>query len=388
MSFTGNLVTVSFPDLLQLISTGGKTGMLSITKTNQKKEIYFSKGDIIYATSTNNEDELLGTLLLRRGKISKLDLQRSLSHHKMSGKKLGAVLVELKLVTPEELRECLNWQVEEIVYNLFAWESGEFEFTDDQMPSPDQITTQLNTVNVIMEGTRRIDEWMEIQKGLPQDNIILQVNPFPKVEGEISLSAEEFQIFTLINGERALPDILAVSPFGEFITSKALYSLISKDFVLKGVNKTAQLNRQKEEEFLSQILSKIYSACFVILSEIFSQKLGRQSQKLLKEKFELQKSLFPILSWSCDGINVDLSAFWKNEHNLNFETKFHQALESLNSLLLEYFGQVSSVLGTDISQQIIGEIKKTLQPLIAEHRGLAKKYEIEEELYRILRKAL
>jgi hypothetical protein len=140
-------------------------------------------------------------------------------------------------------------------------------------------------------------------------------------------------------------------------------------------------------EMLIQIISKIYSACFVILSEIFSQKIGKQSVKLLKERFELHKSLFPILGSSSDGTNVDLSCFWKSESNFNFEIKFHQALESLNSLLLEYFREVSAILGKDVSLQIVGEIKKTLPTLIAGQRGLIKKYEIEEELYRILRMA-
>ena len=52
----GNLRTVPLSDLLQLISSSGKTGMLSITREDQTREIYFMKGNIIQASSSGNEE--------------------------------------------------------------------------------------------------------------------------------------------------------------------------------------------------------------------------------------------------------------------------------------------------------------------------------------------
>ena len=60
MSFTGNLKTVAFPDILQLLSTGKKTGILVITKQNIQKEICFKDGNIIYAQSANDKDDFFG----------------------------------------------------------------------------------------------------------------------------------------------------------------------------------------------------------------------------------------------------------------------------------------------------------------------------------------
>ncbi|MGH8015728.1 MAG: DUF4388 domain-containing protein, partial [Candidatus Zixiibacteriota bacterium] len=71
MSLSGNLKTVSFSDILQLLATGKKTGVLEVNTTSRQKEIAFKNGNIIHASSLNTSEDLLGDMLLRRGKISK-----------------------------------------------------------------------------------------------------------------------------------------------------------------------------------------------------------------------------------------------------------------------------------------------------------------------------
>src|SRR3972149_11659848 len=116
MGFTGNLKTVPFPDILQLISTGKKTGRLKITRQHQSKEIFFKNGNIIYANSSNIQDDLLGNLLLKRGKISKYDLEKAVNLQETSGKKIGTILQELNVLNPLKGEECLKIQIEEVIF--------------------------------------------------------------------------------------------------------------------------------------------------------------------------------------------------------------------------------------------------------------------------------
>ena len=71
MSLSGNLKTVSFPDILQLLSTGKKTGILSVETATRKKEVAFKDGNIVHAASVNSSEDLLGNMLVNRGRISK-----------------------------------------------------------------------------------------------------------------------------------------------------------------------------------------------------------------------------------------------------------------------------------------------------------------------------
>ncbi len=169
MSLAGNLKTVSFPDILQLLATGKKTGVLQVSTAARQKEVAFRDGNIIHASSINSTEDLLGNLLLGRGKISKLDLERAIALHKQTGRQLGTTLVDMNLFDKDEIVESLRLQIEEIVYNLFSWQEGDFTFAENAAPKKLPFAVELNTMNVIMEGTRRIDEWVEIQKVLPPE---------------------------------------------------------------------------------------------------------------------------------------------------------------------------------------------------------------------------
>jgi hypothetical protein len=192
---TGNLRTVPLSDLLQLVSAAGKSGMLSVSQEGKKRQIYFMKGNIVCATASGSEDELLGNLILTQKKIPRSELERALSLQKLTRRRLGSLLQEMGLLSREELVKLLRFQVEEIVYNLFGWNSGEFTFYEGESPPPELVTTQLNTMNVIMEGTRRIDEWIQIQQILPSDEVRLQMVKNPKLKSNtVTMSVGELQL--------------------------------------------------------------------------------------------------------------------------------------------------------------------------------------------------
>jgi len=284
MSFTGNLKTVAFPDILQLLSTGKKTGILVITKGNIQKEICFKDGNIIYAQSRNDQDDFLGSMLLKQGRISKVDLERALYLHKTTGKKMGMVLVDMELFNRNEIAACLKLQIEEIVYNLFSWREGEFVFQEGKLPQDKDFFTELNTMNILMEGTRRIDEWLQIQKGLPKDNEIIKVTLNPNIKsGEVTLTLDQFQILSLIDGERTMADIVADSPMGEFITSRGVYQLLNAGLIeVTGVRAPKLKEEPSDDENLWWLLLKLYSACFATIKRNLEKKLGADNGRINK----------------------------------------------------------------------------------------------------------
>ena len=115
MSLSGNLKTVSFSDILQLLASGRKTGLLEVKTATRQKEVAFKDGNIIYASSVNSAEDLLGNMLLRRGRISKSDLERAIALHKQTGRQLGTTLIDMNLFDKNEIAECLRQQIEEIV---------------------------------------------------------------------------------------------------------------------------------------------------------------------------------------------------------------------------------------------------------------------------------
>ncbi|MGB2768158.1 MAG: DUF4388 domain-containing protein [Candidatus Zixiibacteriota bacterium] len=385
---TGNLQTVPLSDLLQLITTSAKTGMLSICRSEQKREIYFRKGAVIFASSSGSEEQLLGNLVLSRKKISKADLERALSIQKLTGKKLGTVLLEMTKLTKEELLSFLRIQVEEIVYNLFGWNSGEFVFYDGKPPPAGQVTAELNTMNLIMEGSRRIDEWIKIREVLPPEEKILEIVTDPTTKsGSVELTLDDLRLFPLIDGDRSISELLQASTAGEFFTRKALANFISLGLVRAGDRKTAVRPKMSDEKALSSVMVSLYYRSYRAIEEMASRKLGEGARKILKRCFDLQKSLHPVLSNLESPENfLDFSYLQASSDRITEPVRFHQLLDALNDLLVEFLKATSRNLGSSLTRRVISQIKRETAQVVAQERRIVKEYGLEEELLRTLKR--
>jgi len=388
VGLTGNLRTVSLSDLFQLITVAGKTGMLLITRDDQKREIYFMKGNIIYATSSGGEDELLGNLLLKRTRVSQPELERALNLQRLTNKRLGTVLMEMGALTKKDLMDCLRYQVEEIIYNLFSWNSGEFVFYQGRLPPADQVTIRLNTMNVIMEGTRRIDEWIQIRRTLPSDDVNLRVVKNPKTRSStITITVDELQILPLIDGERTIREIVSKSPLTEFHTYKALCDLFTAGWVEAKEKKiTDKRKKNLSEKLLLNVVIKLYSQSYQAVEKVASRKLGQGAKRILKRCFDTQKSLNPILTSLESSDNfMDFRGLEDTLHKMPQPIRFHKLMSGLNDLLLEFLRALEKTLGRNSTRQVISQIKKEMAPVVAQNREVAKEYELEEELLKTLK---
>ncbi len=386
---SGNLHTVPLSDLFQLITTAAKTGMLSISRDEQKREIYFNRGNIVYASSWGSEDELLGNLILAQKKISKHDLEKALSLQKLTGKRLGTILLEMMLISKKELVPFLKYQVEEIVYNLFGWSSGEFIFYDGKLPSPEQIITQLNTMNVIMEGSRRIDEWIQIREVLPAEDVELQLVKNPKIKSNtVNLTADELQLLPLIDGEKTVSELLRASPLREFFTRKALYKLITSGLVEAREKKKIARQKVSNEKLLSSVIIKLYSDSYQTIEKMASRKLGEGAKKILKRCFDVQKSFHPLLRNLESSENfLDFGYLESYPAKLIQPVPFHKLLDGLNDLLFEFLRAISLSLGVNLTRQVVSQIKRGTAQVVAGHRWIVKEYGLEEELLKTLKKS-
>lgn len=387
MSFTGNLQTVTFPDLLQLFSAGKKSGTVNIIRGNIRKEIVFKEGNIISATSQDAEEDYLGQILLKTGRLTKTDLQRAIYMHKTSGKRIGQVLVEMKLLSREELGLFLKQQVEEIIYNLFSWKEGEFIFKEGQLPANREGLVDLNTMNIIMEGTRRIDEWVEIQKVLPNDHQIIRVVSSPQVKSdEVTISLDEFRVITFIDGTRTLQEILEQSPLGDFATSRAIYKLMLGKLVEVCGAKEAEVADPREEDSLFWLLLRVYAASFTTIQRTLEKKLGTENEKLQVTLASFRKGIWAYFN----GVNhadfpTNFEALKRAVSKAPKETRTLKLISGLNQILEEQLAYVYNYLGIEIRKQVAADIKKDVALPLAERREIDKKYDVGCELYRILK---
>lgn len=391
MSLTGNLKTVAFPDILQLLATGKKTGILECKTSARQKEVAFKEGNIIYASAVNSSEDLLGNMLLKRGKISKSDLERAITLHKQTGRQLGTTLIDMNLFDKEEIGICLKMQIEEIVYNLFSWKEGTFNFHENAAPKNAPFLIELSTMNVIMEGTRRIDEWLEIQKVLPPDDALLRISKSPRSpQEEVVLSLDEFRMLSLINGDRTVPQLIDTSPMGEFVTCRAVYRLIVNGLIeVAGRKEEEPTKKEDEEEVALSLIFYMYNNCFHRIRSYMDEMLGDGNSQFHSYTAQYRAGLltyFPGVDPNSDLMPA-FDKFLAAVKAMPSETRYHSVMTNLERMLSEQLVYVYDLLGIGAFREAVNRVKKEIANPLAARRDLVQRFGIEDNFYGTLKRA-
>src|SRR5215813_3365419 len=109
LTLRGSIEETSVPELLRSVLGSGESGVLHFQNGEVRKSVYLHMGRVIYAKSSN-PDERMGEDLLLRGKIT---VRQYLEASKLirPGRRLGAILVELEALDPQELLSAVEAHV-------------------------------------------------------------------------------------------------------------------------------------------------------------------------------------------------------------------------------------------------------------------------------------
>ncbi len=157
MGLTGEIKTMPVTDLLQWIETTRKSGIVEYRSGTEWKKIFFQKGQIIFASSAR-ESEKLGRHLVRQDRIRESDLIDCLHENEETGKKLTQILEDRNLISHDELYGEVVILIKEILFDLFLWEEGLFQFRDLELPPSMINPLSLKTGQVLFEVLNKIDE--------------------------------------------------------------------------------------------------------------------------------------------------------------------------------------------------------------------------------------
>jgi hypothetical protein len=173
MSLVGRLEDLALPDIFQIISLSKKTGTLVVRSRKGTGMVVFKSGQVIQAGSDSIRDSL-GNILISQGMVEQEDLAAALSMQKSApDKPLGMILVESGATTSKIIEDVVRQQIEEIIYDLLAWEEGFFNFELGEIAPKDKIEIDthdlllksgLSAEYLLMEGTRILDERRKDQK--------------------------------------------------------------------------------------------------------------------------------------------------------------------------------------------------------------------------------
>ena len=233
MSLKGNLRDFSTTQLLNLVNLARKTGLLTVQSQAGIARLYFREGKLIHA-NIGSEDGHLANMLLKAGKLS-ADQARTIRTRAevTSDKQLGLLLMNAGYVTQEDIVQSVKNYMLDIVYTLFGWNEGQFQFEQNVMPSDDRIAVPINLENAIMEGSRRIEESERLQDELPDLNSValrFTDNPDARLRN-VNLSVEEWRVISFINPRNTVKQIAQSNNMDDFQIRKIVYGMLQAGLV-------------------------------------------------------------------------------------------------------------------------------------------------------------
>jgi len=226
---TGNLKTMSLPDLLQWAGGGRKTGILALKNPTLLKRIYFKDGAII-GSASNDTREYLGQFMLSEGIISEQQLKDAFDLQAKTKVMLGRILVKKGLVSEAKVGEILCMKAEETIYSLFLWTEAEFEFQENELPPGDQVLISIRVEDVLMEGLRRYDTSKKIRQALPHNGVLLR-RTSKLLPAEIAGKIFPKRIYDLVDGRRTLADVILEAHASEYNVSQILYVMVQRGYL-------------------------------------------------------------------------------------------------------------------------------------------------------------
>jgi serine/threonine-protein kinase len=156
-------------EALAVLRQRGETGALFVVRglngRGARKEIYLENGRLHHVASSER-NELLGEYLVRRGSLSRPDLERALAELDRHQGRLGDTLIALELVDGVALFRAIRDQGRDRVAALCAWKDGLATFYRGTHPARVDFPLDLDLANAMMAGVILRHEG-EPRKALP-----------------------------------------------------------------------------------------------------------------------------------------------------------------------------------------------------------------------------
>jgi hypothetical protein len=232
MALKGKLQDFNLTQLLNLINLARKTGTLAIEANRQEAQICFKEGKLVFA-SLGAQDGHLAQVLFKAGKLSQEQTRAILARAGTTNdKRLGMMLIESGQVTQEDILKSVRNHTQDVVFRVFTWSDGIFRFEPNALPPQDRIAVPINLENIIMEGTRRVREWEELQDELPNLDMALRFTDRPDARlRNINLSVEEWRVVSYINPRNSIRQIAKANNMNEFQIRRIVYGMLQAGLV-------------------------------------------------------------------------------------------------------------------------------------------------------------
>lgn len=208
------------------------TGLLHLHHQNAKKIIYIKEGYPIFARS-NLLSECLGRMLVKEGVLTQEQCDLSVARTRKSGRLQGTELIEMGLLTPEDLNGALVRQVTDKLLSTFAWRTGTLQFESAKAFKKEVMQIRMSPANLIMQGVNRYWSLSQLDTFLfPFNDEYLQQATDPHYRfQDIELKKRGNAVFNACQGKKSLEQILEQYPLTRREVQRVIAALLLSEML-------------------------------------------------------------------------------------------------------------------------------------------------------------
>ncbi|MFQ5966812.1 MAG: DUF4388 domain-containing protein [Acidimicrobiia bacterium] len=203
-TLSGSLETLNLPDVLRLVASTGKSGLLHVEGPDVTGRLYFYEGELTYATTRSGH-----------AFVDTDDGERR--------------IVDVDRITEEQTADLLKQQVTDVLVRLAPLDSGSFEFEDGTMPSSDS-GFRFDIEAVLEAAEERIREWDWITEVLPSTETEVRFNPQLTAD-DVTLDARSWAVIAALGVEGTANGVAQQLKIFEFAAAKKIAELIRRGLV-------------------------------------------------------------------------------------------------------------------------------------------------------------
>jgi len=232
MALKGNLRDFTITQLLNLINLAQKTGTLVIEGSSETAWVSFQEGKLAFAR-LGNEDNSLASILYKANKFTATQYKTLRDRAgNMGDKELGLLLINAGYITRQEVLATLQAHFVTVVNRLFTWVEGFFRFENGVLPPDDKISTRIDLENIIIEGSRRLREWEQLQDEIPNLDMALKFTDRPGANlRNINLSVQEWKVVSYINPKNSMRQIARATNMNDLEIRRIIYGLLQAGLI-------------------------------------------------------------------------------------------------------------------------------------------------------------
>jgi len=159
--------------VLKLLTSEGKTGVMSIQRGKEKGEIYVDKGALTHAI-------------------------------------------------------CKDGVGEEAIFSILTWTDGSFNFSPNV--TSEERTIDQDTPSLLEKEIKQLAEWQQIKEIIPSQDLVFKLSS-KRAPDEVQLKHDMWSVLSQIDGKKTVGNIADELKIGEYNAARILYKLFSSGLI-------------------------------------------------------------------------------------------------------------------------------------------------------------